>query len=134
MARVTDSSATFAAATAAYPRHATSLPSLVSPRTRASAAKRPRASTSCAHVARLVPIAWIVRAKSSSSSTELESYRVGHATSARTSDPAAATSRAAESSSSAIPSAAANRARAWSAGFGLGGKGARSFRLPNAIE
>ena len=46
-----------AEATAAYPRMATELPSLVSPSTRASRANKTRARTSCAHVARLVPMA-----------------------------------------------------------------------------
>ena len=50
------SSATFAAATAAYPFQATVLPSLVRPNTRASAPNNPRECRSCVHERRLVPM------------------------------------------------------------------------------
>ena len=56
IARETASSATLAADTAAYPRQATSLPSLVIPMTRASVAKSRRARISCVQVTRLVPM------------------------------------------------------------------------------
>src|SRR5690606_20101341 len=55
--REIDSKHALAALTAAYPHHATSLPSLVKPITRASEAKYPLLKMSRVHVKKLVPMA-----------------------------------------------------------------------------